>query len=483
MSTTSTPSASIITLTGEDLLANNNGDKNPNIFEKYFGGFDLDNAIIPAISSFSNEDWHAKILGSDQYDPESLAIQTVALKSSANSILTISKQGSYPTDIQAHSHWSLSCNFNNATNSVKFSSTNTYDMKDDSITGSGGNDMYELYTYTNLGEIGNADDVIVSRSHTSHGVTTDNKGKTTEKATFIDSTNYSGNGYNLSVSTKTVRNGSGTNPFQINSYQETQNTSVSQYKFSSIDDKFSISLTGSMESKLSLDTAIFKITLNGINLITSGYSLTTTKVTYVDEGIVDDSGMTIKGLSNAQHNLSNYSFPINKMQADIMNRVVPNIMKGDNNIKIKNTDGFELNAGEGKDTVVGGIGNDTITGGAGTDKLTGGKGTDTFVFSQMDFFSYNINEDLVYNKSVDVITDFNLKEHDNLDFGDLGELSFYTSINEAKQDNAHLFYVKGTGNIYFNTSSTDGFTPTVIITLTGKAAVNAEMTDFNYPIV
>jgi Ca2+-binding RTX toxin-like protein len=356
-------------------------------------------------------------------------------------------------------------------------------MKDDSITGSGGNDMYELYTYTNLGEIGNADDVIVSRSHTSHGVTTDNKGKTTEKATFIDSTNYSGNGYNLSVSTKTVRNGSGTNPFQINSYQETQNTSVSQYKFSSIDDKFSISLTGSMESKLSLDTAIFKITLNGINLITSGYSLTTTKVTYVDEGIVDDSGMTIKGLSNAQHNLSNYSFPINKMQADIMNRVVPNIMKGDNNIKIKNTDGFELNAGEGKDTVVGGIGNDTITGGAGTDKLTGGKGTDTFVFSQMDFFSYNINEDLVYNKSVDVITDFNLKEHDNLDFGDLGELSFYTSINEAKQDNAHLFYVKGTGNIYFNTSSTDGFTPTVIITLTGKAAVNAEMTDFNYPIV
>jgi hypothetical protein len=46
---------------------------------------------------------------------------------------------------------------------------------------------------------------------------------------------------------------------------------------------------------------------------------------------------------------------------------------------------------------------------------------------------------------------------------------------------ASLFYVKGAGKIYLNTNETDGFTPSVIIIISGKPAVNADMTDFNYP--
>jgi hypothetical protein len=156
--------------------------------------------------------------------------------------------------------------------------------------------------------------------------------------------------------------------------------------------------------------------------------------------------------------------------------------QGDNTIIIKNSEGTEINAGIGKDIVVGGIGDDTIIGGAGSDKLTGGKGLDTFRFALSDFISENASGgDSVFNKSTDTITDFNLKDGDVLDFGDLGELSFYAKLADAKLDNAQLFYVKGSGSIYLNTSTTDGFTPTVIITLTGKPALNADGTDWNYP--
>ena len=134
------------------------------------------------------------------------------------------------------------------------------------------------------------------------------------------------------------------------------------------------------------------------------------------------------------------------------------------------------------DKLSGLAGNDTLLGGIGSDKLTGGKGADTFSFHSSDFYTQNNSGDLVFNRSVDTITDFNLKEHDVTDFGDLGELSFYSSLNAAQNDMASLFYVKGTGKIYLNTNQTDGFTPSVIIIISGKPAVNAEMTDFNYTV-
>ena len=154
--------------------------------------------------------------------------------------------------------------------------------------------------------------------------------------------------------------------------------------------------------------------------------------------------------------------------------------QGDNTITIKNVDGASVDGGNGADTIIGGSGDDGITGGAGSDKLTGGKGVDTFSFSGSDFFTENSKGDVVFNKSVDTISDFNLKDGDILDLGDLGELGFYT-LAQAKIEGASLFYDKGV--VYLNISLTDDkYIPTPIIKLTGNPAVNAEGTDFDYPV-
>ena len=116
--------------------------------------------------------------------------------------------------------------------------------------------------------------------------------------------------------------------------------------------------------------------------------------------------------------------------------------QGNEKITIKNTEGFKIDAGEGKDIVVGNKGDDTIIGGAGSDKLTGGKGADTFSFDLIDFFDINDDGNVVYNNVVDTITDFNVKEHDVLDFDDSGNIEFYTSLKLAELDNAHLFYIR-----------------------------------------
>jgi Ca2+-binding RTX toxin-like protein len=167
-----------------------------------------------------------------------------------------------------------------------------------------------------------------------------------------------------------------------------------------------------------------------------------------------------------------------------LNEVVPwldTTIQGANTITIKNVDGIEVDAGEGKDTIIGSIGNDTIIGGLGSDKLTGGKGIDTFVFNNSDFFTENTNGDLVFNKSTDTITDFNIKEEDTLEFGGLGELGFYATLKEAIADESTLFYVKGSGKIYLNTDTTgEKYTATPIIMLTGNPKVNLDITGWDY---
>ena len=156
--------------------------------------------------------------------------------------------------------------------------------------------------------------------------------------------------------------------------------------------------------------------------------------------------------------------------------------QGANTITIKNVDGIEVDAGEGKDTIIGSIGNDTIIGGLGSDKLTGGKGIDTFVFNNSDFFTENTNGDLVFNKSTDTITDFNIKEGDILEFGELGELGFYVTLKEAIADESTLFYVKGSSKIYLNTDMTgEKYTATPVISLTGNPKVNIDINGWDYP--
>jgi Ca2+-binding RTX toxin-like protein len=174
---------------------------------------------------------------------------------------------------------------------------------------------------------------------------------------------------------------------------------------------------------------------------------------------------------------------IDKMKEESLSRIIPNVISGNNVISIMNQDGFEMNSEKGNDIIIGGNGNDTIISGVGSDQLTGGKGVDIFSFSNSDFFSPNINGDSVFNKSVDVIKDFNLNEHDRLSFNDLGFISFYKTLNEAKADYAQLFYVNGSGKIYLNTDTSGAkYNPSIIITLTGNPLINTESTDFNYPV-
>jgi Ca2+-binding RTX toxin-like protein len=221
-----------------------------------------------------------------------------------------------------------------------------------------------------------------------------------------------------------------------------------------------------------------KTSFSKVTLTTTDYKLTGSNVSYNTQ--LDENGKLGQMLNLGIDKFKLFS-NVTAMQDSLMANVVPNLTNGDNNIFITNKEGFQIDAGTGKDVVVGNIGDDTIISGAGSDKLTGGKGSDMFSFSNTDFYTENTNGELIFNKSADTITDFNLKDGDVLDFGDLGELSFYAKLADAKLDNAHLFYVKGSGSVYLNTSTTDGFTPTVIITLTGKPAVNTDLTDWNYP--
>jgi hypothetical protein len=229
----------------------------------------------------------------------------------------------------------------------------------------------------------------------------------------------------------------------------------------------SIDFVGSYNGTLSLKN--LNVTTNDISFSSKGFSNVTVGEEFLN---------TFYDIETIVRNesLSEETTPLN-----IAASLISISNKGDDTVKLKNSDGYWVDAGDGKDVVSGGIGDDSIIGGAGSDKLTGGKGLDTFMFALSDFISENASGDSVFNKSADTITDFNLKDGDVLDFGEMGQLGFYKTLNDAKADEAQLFYVKGSGSIYLNTSTTDGFTPTVIITLTGKPAVNTDLTDWNYP--
>ena len=155
---------------------------------------------------------------------------------------------------------------------------------------------------------------------------------------------------------------------------------------------------------------------------------------------------------------------------------IPQIpLTGNEVITIKSIEGYSLNSDDGNDTVVGGLGNDTINGGAGSDKLTGGKGADVFTFNRADFFGANVGGETIFNKSYDIITDFNPVKGDILDFKDIGEIGFYPTVAVAEIADASLFY--SGGKIYLNTDTTgEKFIATPIIKLTGnqKSFLNAD---------
>jgi len=248
----------------------------------------------------------------------------------------------------------------------------------------------------------------------------------------------------------------------------------------------SVDIKSAADDKSSLSSLNFSGEIKTIDdVITANlksFTLETTELKFISGAIKTDiPSESYSALSSLQdiYHLDDLS------PQEIINNLIytfKDFNEADNTITIKSSEGTEIYAGGGKDVVVGGIGDDTIIGGAGSDKLTGGKGLDTFKFALSDFISENANGESVFNKSADTITDFNLKDGDVLDFGEMGQLGFYKTLNDAKADDAQLFYVKG--QIYYNVDTTgEKYTPTVVITLTGNPALNAEGTDFNYPSV
>ena len=254
------------------------------------------------------------------------------------------------------------------------------------------------------------------------------------------------------------------------SNSSTLNFSSATFKIVSPDIKSSLSFSGKVQN-----------TDGVINLSLKNFTLENSDLKWVSgsvSAIIDEANYNV--FNGAKNILENDSVDGGAID-DLINSL-PDVFKsfnqGDNTITIKNTNGYSVDAGDGKDTVIGGEGDDNITGGDGFDNLTGGKGADTFNFSFMDF-QYDENS----AKNIpDVITDFSLSDRDVLNFGDMYELQFYANLQAAKDAKADLFYVKDSGSIYLNTDTTQTkYIPTLIITLTGKPAVNADLTDWNYP--
>jgi hypothetical protein len=463
------------TITGSDLLSNigtvgagENGYWDGTV--NYYLLFDP--SLTDVIANYASEDWVAASNGSDNYDPDLASLQTIKLKSAEKSSLTFTQQ--QDGKVKASSYDFVSSDKKVTLQSV---SSNTDSDTNESST--------RKITYTNIGEAGTADDIKATRSRTNTETKSLKNGLWTANGTGSYALNYAGGGYKIDIATTKTEKSSysdydfaNPNPdiSYISSSQEI--TTISKCSFSNAETGFNLTLAGTSTRDYSYSDVDYsqseKVSLSKVTLTSSDFKLTATKVsydaTYDEEMMQDYSGITDIIYS-----------PMVSVEAIVMTYVVPNVMNGDNTITITNKEGAVIDAGSGKDVVVGNIGDDKITGGAGSDKLTGGKGADTFSFSNADFFTEN-DGDLVFNKSADTITDFKLVEGDSLDFSDLGDLYFYKTVNDAKLEDARLFYVIGSGKIYFNTDMTgEKYTATPIITLTGnpKATVDA---GWDYPL-
>lgn len=466
------------TLTGSDLLSNigtvgagqdGNGYRDETVSDYVY----FQPSLTEVIANYASEDWAAASKGSDSYDPDLASLQTIKLKSAEKSSLTFTQQ--HDDKVTASSYDFVSSDKKITLKSV-YSNT-------DSDTNE--NSTHQI-TYTNTGEAGPSDDIKATQSKTSTGTKSLKNGLWTVNETGNYALNYVGGGYKIDVATTKTEKSSYSDYDESNpdiNYTSSSHkiTIISKYNFSNAETGFSLTLAGTSTEDSNYSDVDYsqseKISLSKVTLTSSDFKLTATKVSY--DAPFDIEMMQTRGITNLD---SNFFVSAESMQEDLMTYVVPYLMNGDNTITITNKDGAVIDAGSGKDVVVGNIGDDKITGGAGSDKLTGGKGADTFSFSTADFFTENATGDLVFNKSTDTITDFKLLEGDVLDFGDLGDLYFYKTVNEAKVDDARLFYVIGSGKIYFNTDMAgEKFTATPIITLTGnpKATVDS---GWDYPM-
>ena len=199
------------------------------------------------------------------------------------------------------------------------------------------------------------------------------------------------------------------------------------------------SLSFSATQSLGAD-GIVKINLSGLKYLLPEYTVTTSKYLLV---ITENENDTIPHLDPEVEN-----FDILKNNFKFVNEL---ILKGDNTITIKSSNGVDVDAGPGNDKITGGAGEDQLIAGAGRDTLIGGKGNDTFVLSKEDY-DFSSPRSLL----VDTITDFKYSvngEQDTLELSGFGSIEAYKTLASAReaQSTAEVIYESKTGKFWFNT--------------------------------
>jgi Ca2+-binding RTX toxin-like protein len=243
---------------------------------------------------------------------------------------------------------------------------------------------------------------------------------------------------------------------------------------SNIDDNVSINFTGNYDFKENYGS---KVDSFG-NLSVKKLEITTSDVLFSSKGFsnvnVLNNFTALNDIINIASNFSKDNIsPINTA-----NLFISIAKKGDDTFNIKKDDGYFIDAEDGNDIVVGKNGADTIIGGVGSDTLTGGKGADTFIFSTADFFSENSVGNPIYNKSLDIVTDFSKAEGDKLIVNDREIYNFFKTMAEVKTDKVEGFFViTGESKIYYGITDTNkNYTVIPLITLTGKNIFNIDGT-------
>ncbi|MSR16260.1 MAG: calcium-binding protein [Methylococcaceae bacterium] len=459
------------------------------------------------------------VISSVAYDPLATAPQTISLKSTNGSKLTIT------TAVKDNDNSSNSYEFLSSDKAVSVKTaeiiSNTapvvpvvFDSKGkpklvkvDPTIKLAYDDRTNSIIYTNLGNVGVLDDIKASLTQIKHAIFTTKKEVLSAEVNYSNLLSYKDKDYQVDISsTKAVSS----NSLTLSTSGTTNTVKISTYSILSKD--FSISLTGQIQESWGANGITEVMTLKDVLLNTPEYRLKTASL--ISTNIYSNADyFTKSGLTNLDsYNLTDMT----KMEEDALvgqpdaeiplpARVLPKILSGDNIITLKKAatvdggvgkdviigsagddslmggEGNDILTGEnGKDTVDGGVGNDLITGsidddsllgGDGSDTLTGGKGADTFSFQKLDFLTANAKGDLIFNKSVDTITDFSLIEGDSFNFNDMGTLNFHFDLKAAQAANSNLFCING--NVYFDINpSLNIYTPTLIIKLTGNPKVN-----------
>ena len=330
-------------------------------------------------------------------------------------------------------------------------------------------DRSNSISYTNSGGVGAVDDITASLTQIKHAIFTTKKEVLSAKVNYSNKLSYKDKDYDVDISsTKAISS----NSLTLSTSGTTNTVKISTYSILSED--FSISLTGKIQESWGANGITEVMTLKDVFLNTPEYSLKTASL--ISTNIYSNADyFTKSGLTNLDsYNLTDMTKMIEdalvgQPTANIPARVLPKILSGDNIITLKKA--ATVDGGTGNDVITGSIGDDSLLGGDGSDTLTGGKGADTFSFQKSDFLTANAKGDLIFNKSVDTITDFSLIEVDTINFNDMGTLSFYFDLKTAQAANSNLFYVNG--NVYFDINpSPNIYTPTLIIKLTGNPKVN-----------